>query len=563
MALRERIRQWLGVKDAHAPEPDKRRRKVGRAALGWAGASDTKRPEAFIVSEHPPGVLPQGTKLAMDDAFGSSLAWANSGLQEGVVFPGFPYLAQLAQRPEYRKITETIASEMTRAWITFESAGGDDEAEKKAEKIAKIEAEFGRLHVQEMFRKAAEGDGYFGRGHIFLDIGENDDRDELKQPIGDGHNALSKSKVGNGDLRRLRYIEPMWVAATTYNSTDPLKGDWFRPVGWYVMGKEVHTSRLLTFIGRPVPDLLKPTYLFSGLSMSQMAQPYVDNWIKTRDSVSKLISSFSMTGLKTDLTERSEMDDGAELLARLKLFTTMRDNRGTLAIDKDTEDWFNISVPLGTLDKLQAQSQEQLSSVSSIPLVKLLGITPSGLNASSDGEIRVFYDWIAAYQGVLFRDNLHRLLGFVQMSLFGEVDPAITIKFNPLYSLNEKEQAEVNKIEAETGAVLISAKVISPEEERKRVASDKTTPYTSLDAGAAPADVLSETDKATIASTLTAAVAGAAEAGLVDDGIAMRELARIGTETGLWKSITPADITQAEAEPPAPELPEGTLPEAA
>lgn len=563
MALRERIRQWLGVKDAPAPKPEPRRRKISHGVLGWAGAADAKKPEAFIVSEHPPGVLPEGTKLAMDDAVGASLAWANQCLQEGVVFPGFPFLSQLAQRPEYRKITETIASEMTRAWITFEASGGDDEAKAKADKIKSIEAEFGRLHVQEMFRKAAEGDGYFGRGHIYLDFGVSDDREELKAPIGDGHNAMSKTKVQKGSLARLRYIEPMWVAATTYNSTDPLKGDWFKPTGWYVMGKEVHSSRLLTFIGRPVPDLLKPTYLFSGLSMSQMAQPYVDNWIKTRDSVSKLISSFSMTGLKTNLTERTEIDDGAELLARLKLFTTMRDNRGTLAIDKESEDWFNISVPLGTLDKLQAQSQEQLSSVSSIPLVKLLGITPSGLNASSDGEIRVFYDWIAAYQGVLFRDNLHRLLGFVQMSLFGEVDPAITCKFNPLYSLNEKEQAEVNKIEAETGKVLIDAKVISPEEERKRVATDKSTPYTSLDAGAAPVAILTELDKASIASTLTAAVAGAAEASLVDDGIAMRELAKIGQTTGLWSSITSDDIAEAEAEPPAPDLPEGTQLEAA
>lgn len=484
MTLRDRIRRWLGVKDAPTPGTAPRRRKIAQGLLGWAGAQDTKKPEAFIVSEHPPGVLPSGTKLAMDQSVSASLAWANACLQEGVVFPGFPYLSQLAQRPEYRKITETIASEMTRAWISFEASGGNAGT---ADKIKAIEAEFDRLHVQDVFRQAAEGDGYFGRGHIYLDlVDNNDDREELKTPVGDGRNSISNAKVSKGDLRRLRYIEPMWVAATTYNSTDPLKGDWFKPIGWYVMGKEVHASRLLTFIGRPVPDLLKPTYLFAGLSMSQMAQPYVDNWLTTRQSVADLIRSFSMTGLKTDLTERSQIDDGAELLARLKLFTTMRDNRGTLAIDKDTEDFFNISVPLGTLDKLQAQSQEQLSSVSSIPLVKLLGITPSGLNASSDGEIRVFYDWIAAYQGVLFRDNLHRLLGFVQLSLFGEVDPSISIKFEPLYSLDEKGKAEVRKIEADTDAVYVDAGVLDPMEVRKRIASDAETPYHGIEVDEVP-----------------------------------------------------------------------------
>ena len=50
-----------------------------------------------------------------------------------------------------------------------------------------------------------------------------------------------------------------------------------------------------------------------------------------------------------------------------------------------------MSAPLGTLDALQAQSQEQLASVSGIPLVELLGITPAGLNASSEGELKAYY----------------------------------------------------------------------------------------------------------------------------------------------------------------------------
>jgi hypothetical protein len=56
----------------------------------------------------------------------------------------------------------------------------------------------------------------------------------------------------------------------------------------------------------------------------------------------------------------------------------MRSNAGTFALDKETEEFFNVSTPLGTLDALQAQSQEQMSSVSGIPLIILLGITPRG-----------------------------------------------------------------------------------------------------------------------------------------------------------------------------------------
>jgi hypothetical protein len=62
----------------------------------------------------------------------------------------------------------------------------------------------------------------------------------------------------------------------------------------------------------------------------------------------------------------------------------------------------SLLTPRWALSMLQAQAQEQMAAVSSIPLVKLLGIAPTGLNASSDGEIRVFYDYIHALQQSIF-----------------------------------------------------------------------------------------------------------------------------------------------------------------
>ena len=51
---------------------------------------------------------------------------------------------------------------------------------------------------------------------------------------------------------------------------------------------------------------------FGGLAMSQMLKPYVDNWLRTRQSVSDLIHSFSVSGIKTDLSTML-MGDGDQL----------------------------------------------------------------------------------------------------------------------------------------------------------------------------------------------------------------------------------------------------------
>jgi phage-related protein (TIGR01555 family) len=211
-----------------------------------------------------------------------------------------------------------------------------------------------------------------------------------------------------------------------------------------------------------------------------MAKPYVDNWLKTRQSVNDIISGFSIFALMTNLSE-SLQGDGQQLFDRADLFNNLRDNRGLMMLDKDSEDFKNVAAPLGSLDKLQAQAQEHMAAVARIPLVKLLGVTPSGLNASSDGEIRSFYDYIHAYQEHLFRDKLRRLMGLVMLSLWGETDDAIDFEFEPLWALDEKGEAEVRKIEAETGQILIDDGTISPEEERKRVASDPGSGYETID----------------------------------------------------------------------------------
>lgn len=105
---------------------------------------------------------------------------------------------------------------------------------------------------------------------------------------------------------------------------------------------------------------------------------------------------------------------------------------------------------------------------------------------SSEGELRVFYDAIAAAQVNLFEEPLERLLRFVQLSLFGEVDPEIGFEFIPLWEMSEKEEAEIRKTDAETGQILIDGGVISPEEERIRIVNAESSPYSGLDPEEAP-----------------------------------------------------------------------------
>jgi phage-related protein (TIGR01555 family) len=429
-------------------------------------------------SLHPPRA---GARIAQDAAIdGPTLQWASSWPGVGCHaegFLGYPILAELAQRPEYRRVVETIASEMTREWIILKSTGDDD----KSERIAALTQAIRRYKLRDVFRKMIESDGFFGRGHLYIDTGDTDDPQELLKPIGNGRDDTTKAKIKKGALRRFVPIEPVWIYPLIYNTANPLADDWYKPVTWNVMGLEIDASRIITVIGREVPDLLKPAYSFGGLSLTQMVKPYVEKFIKDAMSISDLVASFSQMVLTTNL-EAMLQTGGDEFIKRIEMFQRTRGNLGLLVLNGEQgESLSNVSAPLGGLDGLQAQSQEHICSVSGLPLIKYTGLTPTGLNASSEGEIRSFYDGIRASQEYAFREPLEKCLGIIQLSEFGEIDPEITFDFVPLWQLDEEHKVAIEKTKADIHDIYMNGGVVSPDTVRQALSADKESLYHGMD----------------------------------------------------------------------------------
>jgi uncharacterized protein len=450
-------------------------------------ASFKEKKNPFTLPEFPPGVAPS-KGMAMDDISGpiaGPFAWGRAAfeslIQEGEAFLGYTVLSEMALRPEYRQICATISEEMTRKWIKFSTKMEG----KKDNRISDIKDEIERLKIREHFKIAAEQDGLFGRSHLYIDTGDADNPKELATPIGSGRGDASKSKIKKGSFKRLHPIEPVWVYPLNYNANNPLDENWYKPQSWNVFGKEIHHTRILTFISHPVPDILKPAFAFGGLSRTQMARPYVQNWLRTRQSISDLIHSFSVWIMKMDLPLLSG-SGGTKSLERLKDFVLLRDNKGLAVVNKETEDLANVSVPLSGLPELLGKSQEQICGISRIPVVKYLGIQPSGLNASSQGELTVWYDYIKSQQEFIFRQNLQTVIDFIQLSKFGEVNEDIVFEFESLEEMSPLDKANIEKIKAETDQIYIQEGTIAPLEIRQRLASAEDSEYASIDVDELP-----------------------------------------------------------------------------
>lgn len=438
-----------------------------------------KLPKQFEPHKPIAGVLPQGVKVApvaMDSCNGIS-SYANTDPMFYGGFIGYPTLTMMAQSADYRNVPDTNALEMTREWGKVVVKG--DGEEDSSDKVQKLTEEFERIDARNIIRKHIENEGLFGMSHLFIKIKGQDDKTDL---------PLIYENVPKGGLEGIILIEPIHSSPAAFNASNPLEFDFYKVNNWFVQGVNIHQDRLLTLVTRPVPDLLKPAYNFGGLSWLQIMKPYVERFQRDTDSISDLISKFSLTALKTNMeTILQGGEEGAsQLMLRAQMMGQFRDNLNMLLMDMDGEDLVQINTPMTGLVDLWAKSQELMAMPSHTPLVKLTGITPSGLNASSDGEIRVYNDWISGLQNAFILPQIMKILRIAQMSLFGEIDSNISFEFNSLKQMDDSELADLNLKKAQTAGALIEAGVLSQEDERSRLSNDQDSGYGFIDPDKVP-----------------------------------------------------------------------------
>lgn len=380
-------------------------------------------------------------------------------------FPGFPTLALLGQLSEYRSMHERLADECVRAWGKVVSTGSADSA-----KLVALEAELKRIDLRSIVRTVVTQMEGFGRAHALIKL--KGDEKNLTTPL-----VLKPFTISKGSLEGIRTVEAYWVSPNNYNSIDPSKPDFYKPSSWWMLGQEAHSTRLFTLVSRPVADMLKPAYSFAGVSMTQLAMPYVDNWLRVRQSVSDTVKQFSITGVLADMQQMLAPGGATDMRARADLLNAYRDSRNIAFLDKATEEFFQINTPLSGLAELQSQSQEQMAAVSHIPLVVLTGITPSGLNASSDGEIRVFYDYVLGYLNNVILPFVRYVMQVAQLSLFGSLDDSIDWKWHEMYQETKAERSERAAKDADTDTKYVEAGVVTNAQVAARLEGDPDSLY--------------------------------------------------------------------------------------
>lgn len=427
--------------------------KITQAHIDSASVANDERPLAEFKRYEPlPGVIPEDRKevaLAMDatpyDVLNSmSIGTEYSG------FRGYPILAAMSQQVEYANMHTIMADEMTRNWIEVKSTKeGDPDIELMDLALTKYD-------IKRLIHEAVRQDSEYGVAHIFIDVGA--DEIENEKPL-----FLDPRKIAKGSLKGFRCVDPNWVYPAMYNTSKPLRADFYKPQAWFVMGDTVHESRFIDIISRPVPDILKPSYNFGGLSLTQLMEDYVVDWRDAKKNVIKILKTLRMRALKTDMDAR--LQEPGQFDKRINMFTKYQENFGVWALDL-SEDLIHMQTSLSELSNLLSNYQEQLCIPSRTTNLKMFGNAPAGLNASGDAEIETWHETISGSQELDYRRAIENIIKIIQLSEFGEIKSDLYFEFRPLDEVSDDERANTNKTRVETVAIAADSMLISSEEAR-------------------------------------------------------------------------------------------------
>lgn len=355
-----------------------------------------------------------------------------------------------------QNIIDIPAEDMTRSWFTLRM---------KDEKLKNdIMSKLADLKAKESFKKMRSYERLRGDGFISLGVTQSvpfelsDPLDEKTLKRLDYIHSFSGLKVNNFFLN-----EDMF--SPSYGQVESLQINRRSRIGQQIAGiinDSVHASRLIHDQTRRLEDeyrgqpLLEPLYdIITVLDTSL--------W-----SVGQMLYDFAFKIYKADGIDSMKPEDKNELgMIMDYMFRTE-----ALAIIGTNEELKKETTNTTGIKDLLDYVWDYLSGAVRMPKTVIKG-QEAGTITGAQYDVMNYYSRIAAMQENELKPHIERIIRLLLMStdeLGGRIDPnkiEWEIKFNPLWSVDSKTDAEIRKLTAETDNLYVTNGVLTSDEVRQ------------------------------------------------------------------------------------------------
>lgn len=348
-----------------------------------------------------------------------------------------------------RRIVEMPADEMTRSWFRIEGEGGEA-----------VSDHLETINARGAFVNSAVWARLYG-GAVAVILLE--DGLTLAEPVDDAR------------IRRVIGIKVFDRYRVTLSHGDELSADPIRaldgipaiinvkpPRGGGAM--RVHESRCVFIPGVRLPEMARAANGGWDASVLQGAVTPLLRYNTGLNNATALMRDFVQSVLSVKgLTQMLASGRESVVRDRLALLDLSRSLLNTMIIDADGEAYSKSSSSVAGIPDLIDRFIEHLSSVTGIPVNKLVGRSAAGLNATGAAETRNWYDALSAEQHRVLSPLAERVVGLIYASMGGAPD-AWSIRWNSLYAPTDADVATMRKTVAETDKIYLDTGVLSAED---------------------------------------------------------------------------------------------------
>lgn len=345
-----------------------------------------------------------------------------------------------------RKIVDIPALDATRKWRSWQAS---------AEQITAIEAEERRLGLRRKTQQALTMARLQGGSALLAGTGA---------PRPD--EPLEVDAIGRGGLRYVTLLNRRALTAGPIEQ-DPDAEGYGRPTYYQIQNGRgvvtVHPSRLAVFHGAPVPDPEISSDPGWGESVLLAIMEAIQHADSTSANVASLVFEAKVDVVRVEnLMQNLAIDPKYEalMLQRFQLAATGKGINGMLVLDKN-EEYDQKSASFATLPDIMDRFYQAVAGAADIPLTRLFGASPGGLNSTGDSDERLYYDRIQAHQELDIAPALSNLDEAMIRSALGERPKDVHYVWTPLRQKTEKEIADIGKVIADTVKTLGDAKLFS------------------------------------------------------------------------------------------------------
>lgn len=375
-----------------------------------------------------------------------------------------------------RRIIDVIPADMLKNWITITS-GLDPDVEKRlsltlrrTQLIDKLKRgmQWGRLYGGALGVMLVKHQGYDLSQPLQLDWIMPGDFVGLL--IFDRWNGVNPSSELIEDISDPDYGYPKY-----YTVTDPAGGG----------SVKIHHSRVIRFTGNTLPFWEEIAEMQWGASVVES----IFDELRKRDNVSWNIAQLTfMANIRVlkmqdlgQLLAATDNESQAELLRTLEAQNMLLNNMGMQVMDA-ADGLETHQYTFGGLADCYQQFIMDISGAAEIPVTRLFGRSPSGLNATGESDLQNYYDMIAEKQESYLRPILNKVLPPFIISTLGSLPDDFDFEFDPVAEPSDKERADLAKCGTDNVVAAYNAGLISQRTALKELKqqSERTGVWTNI-----------------------------------------------------------------------------------